>query len=211
MLPFARLLRYGSVGTEVLLDIDFSTQNVGDTEIIDNTGHSIFSLASGTSSGVVEYNSVIGSNVMKFNNTRYISPMNQWLTLPGTSYEIQLVLNNNNAPVGEILCTGDYNGSRIPGMNLANSPSSTSYQMFLDSGTSYSTIYFGTVPNTGWDTVSYKVTSTGIYTNVNGVKQTHPVRAYGTGTNFAIGSSYTGGTPVYWNGYLKSLKITRII
>ncbi|AFC21449.1 virion structural protein [Cronobacter phage vB_CsaM_GAP32] len=210
MLPFARIFRYGDIGKEVVLDIDFSTQSVGDTSIIDRTGHSIFSLQSGTTSGVVEYNEVLGSNVMRFNNTKYICPMNAYLTLPGHSFEIQLVLNNNSAPVGEIFCTGDYNVGRIPGMNMSNNPSAGVYQMFMDSGSTYRTIQFGTVVNTGWDIVSFKVDSTGITTTVNGLVQRHTLSPFGAGTNFSIGGSYTGGTPAYWNGLLKSIKIIRI-
>lgn len=97
MLPFARLLRYGYVGTEVVLDIDFSTQSVGVTFIIYRTENSVFSLESGTSAGVVEYNSVIDSNVMKFNNTRYISQMNPWLTLPGYAVDSNIFANVNDS------------------------------------------------------------------------------------------------------------------
>lgn len=210
MLPFARMLRYGDVDKVLVLDIDFERQNIGDTGITDFTGNSTFMLASGTTAGVVEYNSTIQSNVMKFNSSRYDSMMNAFLTLPGNNFEIQIVLNNNSSAVGEIICTGDYNGARIPGMNLNNNRGANNYGLFLDNGSTYETLFFGAVPNTGWNTVIFRYDSSGITCTVNGVKSTFPSRTFGTGTKFAIGGSYTGGSPVYWNGYLKSIKLLRI-
>lgn len=212
MIPFARMLEYGNeIKENVVLDIDFSRQSVGDTHIIDWSMNSTFNLAVGTTAGIVEYNSGIGTNVMKFNNSRYITAMNEYLSLVGETFEISLVLNSANNPVGEIFCTGDYNGSRIPGMNLSNNPANTAYQMFMDNGIAFSTVLFGPSTNNAWDRVTYKVQDvTSINTTVNGNKQTFTFRPYGNGTSFSIASSYTGGTPVFWNGYLQKLKIVKL-
>lgn len=211
MIPFARIVKYGNEYREnIVLDIDFSKQNVGDTNIVDWSQNSVFSLAAGTTIGTVEFNADIGTNVMKFNNSRYITAMNEHLSLVGTAFEIRLVLNNNSAPVGEIFCTGDYNGSRIPGMNLSNNPANTAYQMFMDNGNTFSPLLFGPMYNTGWDQVSFKIKDSIITTVVNGNEQTFPSRPYGNGTFFSVASSYTGGTPVFWNGYLQKLTIIKL-
>lgn len=211
MIPFARMIKYGHIDQRnTVLDIDFSRQNVGDTNIIDFTGNNIFQQDGVTGLGTVEYNSTIGSNVMRFNSSRYSTAMKSVLQLRDVEFRIVMVINNNNASTGEIICTGDYNGARIPGFNFNNTrngSTGTNYALFMDDGGNFVNHQFGVALNVGWDVVEIHRDKLGFHCTVNGVTTSFAQYFPGNGTKFAIGGSYTGGTNVYWNGLMKSLYI----
>lgn len=219
MIPFARMVQYNNIYVKPnLLEIDFSRQNVGDQFLVDWTGQSTFTRATGNNTGVVEFNATLGTNVMRFNSGRFDAAMNQYLNLTNRNIEISMVVNNNNATAGEIFCTGDFNGSRVYGMNLSNTLNGTNrYQLWLDNA-GFVRVNFGAgLPNTGWDTIVIRIINNtapgytqGITTTVNGISTNFGLSSYGVGNKFTIGASYTGGTPVYWNGLMQSLQIKEL-
>lgn len=214
MIPFARVLKYGNVlDTTTLLDIDFSKQSVGSTNVQDWTNHSVFSVVAGAG-GVVQYDSVLDSNVMVLGgNTRYNTAMNNYLNLVGINFEINFVFKSTSTIPQCPWCTGDYNGGRIPGINFSVNAVSANYlQWFIDSGGDFNRIIVGGPNPQVWEDVTFRCTSTEmiVINNRLGTTQNFPRYSYGAGTNFSLFGSYSGGTPNYFTGSVQKLHIKRI-
>lgn len=221
MLPFPRLVKYGNIlpPNTTLLDIDFSTQSVGDTFIRDNAGTQ-FPLASGIA-GIVKYDSELGHNVFQFNGGYYKSPSitsGSKLDLTNRSFEIVLQFKpTTSSQVQGIWETGNWNQRRVYGITCSiNQYPSTYFQYFMDNGT-YNRVLMNGTNQLAWETITYTyIKNVGItvksqyYNNT----QTFPAYGYGMGLNLSIGGSYVsaevGGAPYYFTGLLSKLKITEI-
>lgn len=221
MLPFPRLIQYANIlpPDTTLLDIDFSTQSVGDTFIRDNAG-SQFNLM-GTA-GTVQYDSTLGHNVFNFSGAGYYkSPAitsGSKLDLTNRSFEIIVQFKSNTASqVQGIWETGNWNQRRVYGIACTvNQYPSTYFQYFMDNGSYNRVLMNGTNP-LAWETITFTyIKNSGItvkseyYNNT----QTFPAYGLGMGLNLSIGGSYVsaeaGGLPYYFTGSLSKLKITEI-
>lgn len=222
MLPFPRLVKYANIlpANTVLLDIDFSTQTVGDNFIRDNAG-SQFSLV-GTA-GVVQYDSQLGHNVFQFSGSGYYvsQPIISASKLDLTNRNLEIVVQfkpNRTSQIEGLWETGNYSSRRIPGITCSlNQYPSTYFQYFLDNGATYNRVLMNGTNAMEWETITFTyIKNVGItvkssyYNNT----QTFPAYPYGIGSKLSIGGSYVnaevGGTPYYFNGLLSKLKITEI-
>lgn len=215
MLPFPRLSQYNNVvDHKILLDIDFSRQNIGDSNVYDFSQNSVFSLISGTA-GTVQYDSTIGSNVMSLSGTgRYISPINKATDLTNRSFIIESTFKCNTTSPMVLWETGDWNGSRIPGMlHSMNSFPSTYNQYFMDDGSQYNRVLLNGTNTLEWETITFiynKGVGISTYRKLTDTTQTFPAYPYAKGINLSIFGSYTGGNEYFFNGLVKSIKITEL-
>ena len=215
MIPFARMVQYGHVGPDpnILLDIDFSEQELGTRNIVDKSEHSVFSLVRGVG-GIVQYDADIGTNVMVIStDSRYQTAMNTYLDLVGKNYEIHIVFKSTSSTSQYVYGTGDWNGSRIPGINFNLNQNSANYmQWFIDTGSVFNRISTGGTRVVLWEDLTLRVTSTAmvVINNRLGTTVSYPRYGYGTGTIFSLFGSYTGGTPNPFIGSVQKLKIVKI-
>lgn len=221
MLPFAKMIKYGNIlpPSTTILDIDFSTQNVGDTFIRDNAGTQ-FSLI-GTA-GMVQYDSTLGKNVFKFSGAGYYKSPQIYsgtrLDLTNKSFEVVLQFKaTTTSQIQDIWETGNYSYRRIYGIcNSINQYPSTYFQWFMDNGR-YNRVLMNGVNPLAWDTVTItyiKNSDITVKSQYYNSTQTFPAYGFGMGTNLSIGGSYVnaevGGAPFYFTGSLAKLKITEI-
>ncbi|AMM44112.1 virion structural protein [Pectobacterium phage vB_PcaM_CBB] len=222
MLPFPRLVEYANIlpPNTVLLDIDFSTQTIGDNFIRDNAGAQFSTIGT---AGSVQYDPQLGQNVFKFSGAGYyVTPpiiSGSKLDLTNRSFEVVIQFKTNRTSVMEGLWeTGNYSSQRIPGITCAlNQFPSTYFQYFLDSGETYNRVLMNGTNHMSWETMTFTyIKNSGItvkssyYNNT----QTFPLYPYGIGYKLSIGGSYVsaevGGQPYYFGGSLAKLKITEI-
>lgn len=214
MIPFARMIQYGNVvDHDTLLDIDFSRQDVGNTNVIDYSGRNNFTRVRGTSA-VVAFDAVLNSNVMTVSaNTMYTAPINAFLNLVNINFEINVVFKTTSTAVQCPWCTGDWNGTRIPGINFSLNANAANYmQWFIDNGSSFNNIITGGTNTQVWEDVTFRCTSTEmiVINNRLGTTQNFPRYTYGAGTSLALFGSYTGGTANPFIGSMQKLHIKKI-
>lgn len=221
MLPFPRLLKFANIlpPNTLLLDVDFSTQTVGDTFIRDNAGTQ-FNLM-GTA-GMVQYDSQLGQNVFKFSGAGYYkSPSitsGSKLDLTNRSFEIIVQFKpNTTSQVQGIWETGNWSQRRVQGIACTlNQYPSTYFQYFMDNGSYNRVLMNGTNP-LAWETITFtyiKNSGITIKSQYYNTTQTFPAYGYGMGLNLSIGGSYVsaeaGGSAYYFTGSLAKLKINEI-
>lgn len=218
MLPFPRLINLGTVlEPNVLMDIDFSTRAIGANTIVDKKGHQ-FSTLSGSGAEIV-YDSTINSNVMYFKGTEIFStPMIDDLKLSNIEFDIHCVFKSlSTTGIQTIFETGYYppSGSVRGGISLNLNQYTAQYiQLFVCvSNTNYNRVLLSGTNTSDYEDITIQVRSTGIsiFNARTSQLNTYSRFSFGDGIAFSIGGSYVGlpGTPYYFNGYLKSLKITK--
>lgn len=91
MIPFSRLLMYGNVVQDYLLNIDFSTATVGSTDVVDSSENGFIFSKLNTGSAVVTYDDNIKENVMSFGGAIFSTPMNAVLDFSSFDVEIDFM------------------------------------------------------------------------------------------------------------------------
>lgn len=222
MLPFAKMIRYGNIlpPSTTLLDIDFSTQSVGDTFIRDNAGTQ-FPLTAGKA-GIVQYDSTIGKNVFVFNNGYYrCAPFAAGSKLDLSNKDFEVVVqfkSNTTAAVQGLWETGNYGQRRILGISCyVNQFPSQYFQYFIDDGAAYNRVLLNGSNPMVWDTITMtRIRSVGITLKSQYYNSTQQFPTWGIGAGYclSIGGSYVnyeaGGLPYFFNGSIAKLKITEI-
>lgn len=219
MIPFARMLEYGNeIKENIVLDIDFSTYDLGTRDTInDNAGNNF--VKSGSGETRIVYENSIGRVMYFGGSASFICPMNENLSLSSKSFEMRVVFMSTVSNENIILSTGDYYnpGGIVGGMALALFNPYAGSQLFCTTSTGdYTMCSFSYLVNT-WRDISFfwdnSTRSMRIYDNVsltNIGNYTVP-GGFGDGTNFCIGASYVRGTDIAsFQGYLKKIKITEI-
>lgn len=207
------MLLNSAVVNKDILEIDFSKQSLGDKMIVDFSGNHVFTFASGTQ-GTVVSDATMGK-VMQINGGLYTTPTDQLVDLTKFDWDAEFVFKAaNNSTLMTLWQTGDWNGSRIYGLSLAVNYNGNSQQLWVDNG-SFSRLTCGRLDNTQWTTVVVKNRNSEqspmtISSNPGNYTGSIPSTAFGKGSKMAIGGSYTGGTLGGFNGFIKSIKITRV-
>lgn len=228
MIPFPIISKYNNKGTVgVLLDIDFSRQAIGSTDIVDHSNLSTFTLKNGTPAEVV-YDSDIGSNVMLFSSlskTVYSTGLvaGSVLDLRNKNFTIEFEFRQVGTVVESVFGTGDYPGARMAGFSFTlNQFPSTYMQYFIDTGigSGFNRVLTPGTNSNVWEnlTLTYISTATdtlprGIstYRELTNTTTTFPYYSFGLGQAFYIGGSYLALGQFNFNGYIKRLKITEIL
>lgn len=218
MIPFSRMLEYGNVvNRDYIVDIDFSRQNVGDTFIHDSTGR-IYNTLYGSGAQVINDSSM--GNVMYFPGTNsFYTPINSTLELNSIDFDLECVFKPLDARAYEVICeTGNYSqdGTIIPGFSLTLNQFPSQYiQTFMcDSVQDYSRVLLDGVYTSDWEFIKMSVRSNSITISNSrtNVSNSYPRFNFGNGTHFSVGGSYvTAAYPYYFYGYIKSLRITKIL
>lgn len=215
MLPFPIINKTTIASGKVVLDIDFSRQSIGDTNILDANGHVFTKFGSGLAQ---VQNDTFGSkgNVMVFSGSSYYAtPMVNDLRLHDKIFELRAVFRSQASSEQMIFCSGDYySAGAIVGGFLLTLFNNTGTQLFCtDSTGNFTRCFFGYTVST-WRDISFLWTPgtniMRIYDNdTNTLLQTYTVPAgFGDGTQFSIAGSYIRGNVANLNGAIKSIKIT---
>ena len=228
MIPFPIISRYNNVvEAGVVLDIDFSTQPLGSTDIIDRSNNSTFTLKNGTAGSVV-YDSTIESMVMQFDasqGTVYSTPLSAGsvLDLRNKNFTIDFVFKQTGTVVQSVFGTGDYPSARMAGYSFTlNQYPDTYMQYFIDSGigTGFNRVLTPGTNTNEWETLTLTYISTdtadlprGIttYRALTDTTTQFPYYGFGLGQAFYIGGSYLSLGQYNFNGYIKSIKIKEIL
>lgn len=207
------MLLNSAVVNKNILEIDFSKQSLGDKMIVDFSGNHIFTFTSGTQGTVVTDASM--GNVMQINGGLYTTPVDQLVDLTKFDWDAEFVFKAaNNSSLMTLWATGDWNGSRIYGVNFSANYNGNGQHFWIDNGT-FNRLTCGRLDNTQWTTVVVKnrnksqggMTISSNPGNYNGsVGQV----GFGKGSRMSIGGSYTGGSLNGFNGLIKSIKIKRV-
>lgn len=214
MLPFPIINKTPKVHEIEVLNIDFSRQAIGDTNVIDLYGHTFSKVGTGLAQ---VQNDTIGSkgNVMVFSGSSYFStPMVNDLKLSNKNFEIRTVFRVQGTTEQMVFATGDYYsaGALVGGMLLTIFNNTGSQLFCTDSTGTFTRCYFGYTVNI-WRDISFKWDFSSrimqIYDNdTNQVLQTYTVPAgFGDGTQFSIAGSYVRGNVANLNGAIKSIKV----
>lgn len=206
------LLCSGKKKSNVLLDIDFSKQSLGDRTIIDHSGNHVFSNSAGTA-GTVVTDATVGK-VMQMTGGLYVTQLNQLVDLREKNFDLVLVAKlNSNTGTNVPWCTGDWNGSRILGLNLSMNYENNKQHMFIDGSLGYARVTCSRQDNTQWTTITFsaRAGTLSIKSDPGGFTGSITRIPFGKGDRMAIGGSYTGGNINYMLGFLKSLKITEVV
>lgn len=201
-----------SLGTNIL-EVDFAKQTLGDKTIKDFSGNHIFNFVSGTQ-GTVVTDPIMG-NVMQMNGGLYTTATDQLIDLTKFDWDAEFIFKTaNNTTVMTIWDTGDWNGSRIYGLGFSANWNGNSQHLWIDNG-NYYRLTCGRSDNTQWTTVVVKNRNNSqggmtISSNPGNYNGSIGQVTFGKGQKMAIGGSYTGGALNGFNGFLKSIKITRV-
>lgn len=216
MIPVPRMVQYGNIAPQnILLDIDFTRQNIGDTFITDAIGHTFSK--TGTGSAVVENDATLG-HVMTFAGASYFStPMVNDLKLSTIAFDLRIQFKSTTTGENIPFCTGDYPsaGTIVAGMLLTVFNNTGSQLFCTDSIGNFTRCIFPYAVNT-WRDISFiwtpgtkqmKIvdndTSTvlGTYTVSSGI---------GDGTSLSIGASYVRGLTATFVGSIKKILIKKL-
>lgn len=216
MLPFPRLVEYGNVIVydDYVVNLDFSRQLVGDTNVIDYSSKSrIFTKLNNLQADIV-YDSTLDSNVMFFNGAVFSTPITQDFALSNQYFEIDVMYKSTKGAIQVLYGTGYYPDvtNRIPGISHQIGQYSGQDQYFLDNDNTYQRNLISGSDMYQWQRLVYTRNSAGvnikIYRNGGLASQiTYSNYPFSNGTSFGVGGYYK--TPTQWNfyGYMKYLKI----
>lgn len=214
MLPFPIINKTAVLPDNVVLDIDFARQSVGDSTILDEKGHIFSKVGSGTAQ---VQNDATKGNVMLFSTGTYFStPIVDDLKFSINAFEIRIVYKSTGTSGEQIVfSTGDYYTVPVGGFMLTlfnnigtqlfctDNTGSFTRCIFSYTGGIWRDISFFWTPSTR--NILIKDNDTGLtignYTLTVG---------FNDGTQFSIGASYSRGVGVNtFAGSIKSLKILR--
>lgn len=199
----------------VLIDIDFNRQSVGDTDIVDLGGNTWNRVAGSGTNPVVVSDATMG-NVMQFNGSGYFTlPMVNRLRLSAKSFLLEIVLKCTN-DYSKVFGTGDYPSPSGFVVSVNQYPA-TYIQMFLEiSGTTYYRVLPSLTNNGGWATAQFRrtygvnVVGTIFRDGAQVASYTQAQQGFGDGGPLCIGT--TPGSPgtQLFKGSIKSIKLTLI-
>lgn len=218
MIPFVRIFEYNNISTNgILLDIDFSTSEIGSTEIIDTSATGAIFERIGTGEASVVSLEGYG-NVMSFStgSMYYRTEMKPELELSNKKFSMRVKFMSTSSKENHLLSTGDYFQSVIVGGLLLTLFNSTGTQMFCvnDAGSSFRS-KFTYVVNT-WRDITFTWNPTNklmeIYDNdtdklLNKYTVSH---GFGDGEYFSIGGSVLRKGASNFEGYIKSIRIEQV-
>lgn len=163
MIPFSRMIKYGNViptSTDIL-DLDFSTMQVGSTVLYDGSGQTFQQL--GGFVGVVRYDSDLGANVydcagnLGYARTPYPIQGTKFDLSQYDAFEIKYSLKFSSSDMMNFFETGTFGSRRIGGIaNAFNQFPATYNQLFIDTGVNdnfYRILSVGVNPN-AWDEIT---------------------------------------------------------
>lgn len=216
MLPFARMVQYGNNAQtgQYVLNLDFTRQTVGDTNIIDysTNSHTFTKLNTGQANIVLD--STLGTNVMYFNGAVFSTPMVDDLKLQSKYFEIDVVYKSFSNAIQVLYGTGYYPDvtNRIAGLCHQIKQYDGNDQYFLDDGTTYNRNLISASTESQWQRLIYSRTSGGVnikrYRNGTLVNQiSFADYPYGNGTYFGVGGYYQTPANYLFYGYMQYLKV----
>lgn len=199
----------------ILLDVDFSKQQVGDTFITDHSGENQFSLLKGSLASVITDPEM--GKVMQMSNSVYTTPPDVIFDLTTIDFDLVIVSKlNPGGPARQVAFqTGDFTSGRIPGFSVSLNFDGGYRHLFLDTGSSYWRLYCSKLDNV-WSTLTYKFrlksqNQISVTESTTGDTQVIKGVTFGKGQRFAIGGSYPGNELTPMIGLLKSVKITEVV
>lgn len=197
----------------VLVDIDFSRQAVGDTTIADAAGNTwARTLGSGTNPVVV--NDAEMGNVMQFSGSGYFSlPMIERLKLSKKNFLLEIVLKCTT-DYTKVFGTGDY--PTPSGFVISvNQYSATYLQMFMENtGSTFYRVLPAVTNNGGWATARFKrtygsnVVGTVLRNGAQVATYTQNSQTFGDGGGIWIGTTPGAPGSQLFKGSIKSIKLT---
>ncbi|QCW18647.1 structural protein [Salmonella phage SE_PL] len=231
MIPFSKILTYGNIAPEkMILDVDYSTQEIGSTGVPDRAGNQFLQRSQiGTINpvaGTVVYDDEIGSNVLDCtNSSAYFRTLNP---VKGTKLDFSLYnafdieYRMKCSPIGgqTLFETGNYNSRRISGfVNAFNQYSSTYNQVFIDWGNNYARVLPTWANPNAWDTIKMefrKGISITVHSELFNETQTFPWYQILSPVNqyFSLFGSYVDGdnnaNPVLFKGRIQYIKMREV-
>lgn len=189
----------GATG-EVLLDIDFSKQVVGDVNVIDQTGKGTFTK---TGTGVAKVEDDPYGRCFNFSSGASLFTAGRVIDLSTVAVEIRLtakVTSAGGTANKMAWCTGDYPSAFVAGIcqyNVIASGSSPPQLFVVDGSRNYSRLPTGET----YDAINeFIITTDPVKREITIEELAHgkktvqkPTDWFGPGTNFSFGGSYVGG------------------
>lgn len=215
MLPFTRLVQYGNIiiYDDYLLNLDFTRQLLGDTNVIDYSSKSRIFTKLNTSTANIVHDNTLQCNVMYFDGGVFSTSITPDLQLSTKYFEIDVMYKSTSSSTQVLYGTGYYPDipNRIPGLSHQIGQFTGQDQFFLDDGVNYQrNLLVGS--DTQWQRLVYTRNAAGVdikrYKNGSLVNEiTYSNFPFSDGTSFGLGGYYK--TPSQWSfhGYMKYLKI----
>ena len=227
MIPFAKILKYGNtvipIDPNILLDIDFSKQDLGDNRVLDLSSYkNTFGVSSGFSTGTLVYDSVLNSNVLSFTGAQQYFCSNN-LKLNEIDFDLEITYKSTfNGSARTCTGTGMWgNTTRNPGccwvVNNVGTGDNGCY-MWFDRGQTTGTQFLRAAQPApayvagSWETVKVSVNRTTgvvVYRNKTNTSLSYQYYAFGAGIGYYVGS-VPGHTPtIAFQGSISKIKITK--
>lgn len=197
---------------DIILDIDFSKQSVGDEAVIDQTGIQIFKPY--TTSGSVISDPDKG-NVYQVNGL-FQTDVDVITDLSNIDFTLTAVYKPASTSPSVLFQNGDWNNRIVSGFSLSSNTSNgggrTNECFCLWSGGAFTRLLStGSRQRDAWRTVVLTMSkSTGVMTIMNdytGVITSAPIRDIGPGERFGLFGSYTNPGSYLFTGLVASIKI----
>lgn len=219
MLPFARLLQYGNkrvVSNEYEINLDFSRQALGDTNIIDYSYKNRLFTKLNSLEGKIVLDNMLNENVMYFNGAVFSTPLDADIMLSGKNYEFDVMYKRNSArnSIQVLYGTGYYpdETNNIPGFAHQILQYMGDDQYFLQNDSTYIRHFVGGQLVSDWQRVVYRkvdsnVTITRYVDGVIANQSTYTAFECSNGQTFGVGGYFKTPTTTNFYGYMKYLKL----
>lgn len=191
--------RSSPTGT-VVLDVDFSTRPLGETQVIDSYAHPFTKV--GTTNAVI-INDANRGNVMNLPGGSYFTtPISEDLKLSAKSFTMRVVFRSTTNGENIAVATGDYYtvNALVGGFMMTINNNLGSQLFATDSAGNFTRCNFGHTNNAWedysftWNPVSKQMT---VKNNITAAQQNYTVPyGFGNGNLFSIGASYVRGVNV---------------
>lgn len=183
---------------EILLDIDFSKQTVGDVEVIDHSGNHVFTK---TGTGMAKVEDDPYGRCFNFSSGSSLFSTGKAIDLSKDAVEIRVSLKTTSAGGAAnkmSWCSGDYPGTFVAGVCQYSMIGSLAPQVFIvDNSRNYHRCPTGEILNVVNEfitTIEPQKREITVEEMVSGQKLVYkPAYWFGPGTNFSFGGSYVGG------------------